>query len=106
MQCQTLPILGGGGATGAGGAVDAGAAADAGTATDAGAGDAGIGGASAGHAVTFSSAKSYPPGGHPSQVAVGDLNGDGHLDIVATSQSNGDAGSGWLVNVLLNAAER
>ena len=101
MQCEMLPILEGGGPVDAGTAADAGPAADAGTAADASVGD---GGAAAGHAVTFSSAKNYPPGGHPARVAVADMNGDGHLDIVMTSQSNVSATT-WQVNVLLNVGD-
>jgi hypothetical protein len=44
---------------------------------------------------TFSSPVNYAVGVHPGSVAVGDLNGDGKLDIVATDAANG-------VSVLLN----
>jgi hypothetical protein len=122
MQCEMLPILGSGGATGAGGAVrgvggaregDAGVGSggvgDAGVGGagigDAGVGDAGTGGAPAGHALSFASAKSYATRGRPAGVVVADMNGDGHLDIVVTSQSNGASASMWQVNVLLNVGD-
>ena len=117
IQCETLPTLGTGGVMGIGGAVagvggagvgDAGVGgagvSDAGV-SDAGVSDAGVGGAPAGQAPSFAGATNYPSGGPPAQVAVGDMDGDGRLDILLTSQSNGAATVTWQVNVLLNKGD-
>src|SRR5262245_24103703 len=42
---------------------------------------------SAGSGPSFAAAKSYPAGSTPASVAVGDLNGDGKVDL-ATANSN------------------
>jgi hypothetical protein len=118
MQCEMLPTLGVGGFTGSGGALagvggarvgdagvgDAGVGGGAGVG-DAGIGDAGTGGAPAGSALSFASPKNYLTGGRPVGVAVADMNGDGHPDIVVTSQSNGASSFMWQVNVLLNVGD-
>ena len=117
IQCEILPALGTGGVTGVGGAVagiggagvgDAGVGGagvgDAGV-SDAGVGGAGVGGAPAGQAPSFASATNYPSGGPPAQVAVGDMDGDGHLDILVTSGSNSVATATWQVNVLRNQGD-
>jgi hypothetical protein len=121
-QCETLPILGSGGVTGSGGAgagVGGARARDAGVgdaavggadAGDAGAGgagasDAGTGGAPAGQTLSFASAKSYPAGGPPARVALADMNGDGHPDIVVMTEANPAAALPWQLNVLLNIGD-
>jgi hypothetical protein len=47
---------------------------------------------------SFRAPVSYPVGSSPGSVAVGDFNGDGHLDLVT---ANGFSGFGNTVSVLL-----
>jgi hypothetical protein len=51
---------------------------------------------------TFGPVVRYNVGGEPWGIAAGDLNGDGHLDLVVSKDNYGDSGNKYTLAVLLN----
>ncbi|HLK89608.1 MAG TPA: FG-GAP-like repeat-containing protein [Polyangia bacterium] len=56
-------------------------------------------------AVLFAPYVAYPTGSWPEAVAVGDLNGDGRLDVAMTTATNNDPANDNMLHVFLQAAD-